>query len=630
MPDLPLPDLPYYRHVPTQRRANLQWRLAVCNRAMADAEFRAAIRQMCAEDPLFYINGFGLVFEPRNVDRSKVVPFIQRPKQIENALTMVACWGKKDLTAIKSRGEGFTWQVLWLIDHSWRFQELFTAGLISKDEDAVDTKGDMSTLMPKLDWLDKRLPGWLQVKRERTDLKIINKDNGSTIIGYSATGDAGRSGRTQVFFKDERAAFPKTADQNLENSLQHVTNCQIDGSTPQGDIGVFYEKAHDPEMIKIYYDWKDNPERNRGLYDVKDGEVVEVNPQKNPLWPEQREELADIHRRLELRGFKIEGTRRSPWYNEQCLRSTPVSIAQELDMSFGKSMEKAFSRDTIELLVDRHAKSPVQVGRIKVADDLTASFQAINGGIAKLWCPLGGPDQRPPRRHYCAGVDVATGSGGSWASNSVIVVLDAATGDQVFELATPALRVPDFARMCVAICRWFHDAALLYDAAGPGIIFGKDVIERWGYANVIWSPTLETGPNRTPGKSPGWHRHDDESKFAYLSDCIEDALSDRLIIKSESTLREFGEFGWKNSKITHLKADRTQSEGSKGKLHGDRAIACSMANLVRRELEGSVEPTPEKPPGPNDPLRAVDWACPANRILAHQRQADSAKALRWY
>lgn len=622
---------PFYSRVPTDRRENLLWRLAVCRRAQEDAGFADDIRQMCARDPLFFINAVCWVFEPRNEPpKSRILPFIMWPDQLEAAKVILSCWGKKPVVIVKSRTQGASWLLIALERWSWLFQDMFTCGITSKDEESVDTKDDMSTLMPKMDWIVEQLPEWLKPKKvQRTDLKSVNVDRRCVTKGYAATGDAGRSGRTFVWIKDESAAFPKNIAQKVNDSIGHVTNCQIDISTPQGDVGPFFERAHDENITKVVLDWKNNPTNNRGLYEVtRDREIRIIDPVNNPMRRAYRDKLEEIHFALEQKGFKVEGTVRSEFYNDKCLEMNPVSIAQELDMSFGKSAEKAFERDTINLLVERHARKPVQVGRVKVDDHCEAEFQAIKGGQSQLWCPLGGPDQRPPKRHYGAGVDLSQGTGGAWSSNSVLIVGDVATGEQVFELVTSAVRPADFARICVAVCKWFWNAVLNWDSMGPGVTFGKEAMERWGYSDVVYSPTQETGPGRTPGRSPGTHRHSPEEKALYLSNCIEDALTDRLIIRSAATLLEFAEFGFRGGNITHLRAERTQSEAEKGKSHGDRAIACAMWNMVRRELCDTTDPVPDRPPGPNEPLREVSWPCAANRILAHRKNRPSK--LVWY
>jgi hypothetical protein len=623
---------PYYARVPKERRANLLWRLAVCRRAMHDAEFRADIVQMCADDPLFFINGFCWGYDPRE-EKARVLPFILRPKQEQAVCEIKERWGKKKMVILKSRSQGASYILLFLERHSWLFDPMFTCGLISRDEASVDERDDASSLMGKLDFIMERLPCWIRPEEEdRIALKYTNLDNRAITRGYAANKNAGRSGRTTVFIKDESAFFDKGTDYEVDNSIEYVTNCQIDISTPNGDVGSFADKClRDSEIHKIILDWKDNPSENRGLYQVdNNGQVQVIDPQNNPLPPGYWEQMPAIHQRLETRGFTIAGTTRSPWYNAKCLDSNPVRIAQELDMSFGRSAEKAFERKTIDTLLERHGREPLQIGYVQVVDG-EARFRATRGGTCKLWSVLGGPHERPPKRAYGAGADVAFGTGGDNSSNSVLIVGDLHTGEQVFEFASPAMRIPEFARLCVAVCKWFWNATLNWDSnGGAGGIFTQEVLDRLEYFNVTYSEAAHSGKARTPAKKPGTYRHDDESKAAYLTEAIEDALADRNVLRSKLTINEFGEFGFKLGRITHLKADRTLSEGAKGKAHGDRATAAAMWNIVRRQLAGMLDPVPDKPPDEDGPLVEVPWSCMANRLIAYDRRVALEKTgRRW-
>lgn len=606
---------PYYELIPKDRGENLRWRAEVRERAMVDEQFRAGLAQMCADDPLFFINGFCWCFEPRNLPPApRMLPFICWDDQEKAVLEIRPLWGKKPFLIIKSREQGATWLLVALERHSWLFEEQFTCGITSKDEASVDTEGDLATLMPKMDFIVEHLPKWMQPKSiNRTQLKSVNEDLGCTTKGHAATADAGRSGRTSVWIKDESAAYPKGADYRVNDAIQYVTNCQIDISTPQGDVGAFFDRANDPEIHKIVMDWKNNPVHNRGLYDVLDGEpfVVDAN---NPLAPEYLADIQNIHRRLEAKGFKVEGTRRSPWYNTKCLESRgPVSIEQELNMSFGRSAERPYDRDKIELLVRRHARSPNQTGMMKVAEvegRIEGTWRRSNGGNCKLWSPLGGPTLAPPKRAYAAGVDVSFGTGGEYSSNSVLIVGDLATGEQVFEFVSSTTMIPEFAKLVTAVCKWFWNATLNWDSAGPaGKLFTRHILEHCKYYEIIYTSDAEGE------KKPGTYHHDEDSKPVYLGDALEDALCDELILRSESTINEFGQYGFKNGKVVHIAALRTLSEGAKGRAHGDRATAAAMFNIVRRQLKGTVEPTPDRPPGIGEPWRRVPWACSATRLI---------------
>lgn len=628
---------PYYDLVPKDRAKNLRFRIAVRERCLVDADYRAAIKQMCEQDVLLWMQLFCFVFEPRKEkgrkNKPRILPFILWPHQEENGKIAEQLWGVEDFMAEKSRAEGVSWYFLNRGLYSWLHEPLFVMGLISKDVDSVDKKGDLNALMPKLDWQLTKLPYWMLGRfnprndRTYTDHKLVNPNNGAIIVGYSATGDAASGGRTTVFFKDERAKFPREVDQDLEDSLQHVTNCQIDVSTPKGDSGVFYDKAHDGTTVKLIYDWKDNPTKNQGLYRVEDGEIIVVDPDNNPLPPGYLEQLPTIHAQLEKKGFAVEGTTRSPWYNRECLRSgKPVSVAQELDRSYGRSEESPFDKGKIEKFAVILCREPLLRGIIKVNDQIEATFQPTANGQAKLWCPLSGATLSPPKRAYGAGVDIGFGTGGDNTSNSVLIVGDLATGEQVFEFVSYSMLLPDFVRMVVAVCKWFYGATLNWDSNGGAGGTMTKYLERYDYWNIHYTEAVESGRDRNPAKKAGTWNHTDEAKAVYLGETLEDVFTKDLVPRSLLTLMEFCQYGFKNGVIVHKRAQRTKSEGSKGKAHGDSATGLAMFNIVRRYMAGTLEPTPERPPtGDWRTAPDVTWSCPAMRLKANLRRNDRSR-----
>jgi hypothetical protein len=232
---------PYYAYIPKDRAGNLNWRLAVARRAMVDAEFREGIRQMCAEDPLFFLAGFCWAFEPRLDDaldkQPAIIPMIPWPQQEEATLTLMECWGKEDLIFLKSREQGFTVWMMAMATWATLFIDMFTMGVISKDKDSVEIAGDLGTLLPKIDFQLERLPEWMKPRDWEpvpSQLKRINHDNGALVRGFAATQDAASGGRTQLFFMDELAKFPRGDDYAVLDSIQHVTNCRIMGIDAQG------------------------------------------------------------------------------------------------------------------------------------------------------------------------------------------------------------------------------------------------------------------------------------------------------------------------------------------------------------------------------------------------------------
>jgi hypothetical protein len=642
MPPEVNPRFPFYESVPKDRRANLQWRLAVRKRSLHDREFQADLRQMCADDPLFFIAAFCYVIEPRG-ETGTILPFIPWAHQEGAIEKIVAALGLEDIGIEKSRAEGATWIILCLFLWLWLLRPMCFLGLVSKDEESVDSKDKPGSLMNKLDWLLTMLPSWLVPKgfdpskhRNRAAHTLVNPENGSTFSGFAATGTIASGDRLTAILMDELSKFgqgKKGADYKAMTSVQAVTNCRIIVATPFGDSGAYYDIMHEEgsSLVKIVLDWKDNPVKRRGLYKLtKDGHVTDLNPQC-PLTKRQREELRKIHENLRIKGHQVEEKIRSPWYDRECLRpnATPISIAQEQDRDYGRSSAKLFDVDTIDGLITSRARLPLKIGRLKINEAVECHFQEASMGNVQLWCPLVGASLSPSRRRYCGGADLGGGLSGSHTSNSVLIIVDMHTGEQVFELVSSSIKPTEFARISVAVAKWFWDAILNWDNNGiPGGHFTQEV-ERLEYTNFISCEVGSSGPDRKPAKKPGTVDHSPEAKAAYLNAAIEDMISDQLIIRSAATIREFSEFGWKGDKIVHVRSTKTGGDGATGKAHGDRATAAALCNLVRREYGYNLDPVPDKPPGPGAPLQKVPWPCAANRLLAHNERTK-VRAEQWF
>ena len=68
-------ETPYYKGVPKDPEVNLRWRAQVLERAGNDEQYAATLKQMCADDILFYINVFCWIHEPRDL-KDPIKPFI--------------------------------------------------------------------------------------------------------------------------------------------------------------------------------------------------------------------------------------------------------------------------------------------------------------------------------------------------------------------------------------------------------------------------------------------------------------------------------------------------------------------------------------------------------------------------
>lgn len=573
--------------------SNLRWRLTWWEAAKRDKGLQRDFRQAAFEDVLFWFHAFCWCFEPRS--SNKVRPFVTWPHQnpailaMDDAITRSESTGEAiDLICNKSRGQGATWMYLLVFLRRWLRDPMFSAGLVTRTESLVDSARDPDTLMWKLDWMILKLPFWmlprdfdLSRNRRYEDHSLINPENGSTIIGYAATGDVARGGRKTVFAMDELASFRPGEDYRALDSTQHVTNCRFLVSTFHGDSGAYYEAAMDQDSgVHVVLDWRDNPTQNHKLYEVRNRRVRVLRKEDGEFGPYELGVLKQQHARLRKRGYKVEGKPRSIWYNDQCLRpgATPRGIAQELDRDPHGSVAKIFGADLIHELRERECVQPVFEGSL-VYDPETCQVMApyvspAEHGDLKLWCQVGLNGAVPPGS-YVLGCDIAAGTGGSHSSNSVACVINRMTGEQVAEWASNHVTPTRFAKLCVALCRWFY-GALLVPEANFGSAFLKTVIDLLGYPNLYYRETEIEGIHEKTQKPGFWVKNDDHKLRVFES--LQVAMSDGAFKpRSAQLLAECGEYQWKNGRIIHVSSSRSDDDSDKGQAHGDRVIAAAMA-----------------------------------------------------
>lgn len=592
---------PYLDLVPKNARDNLRWRIKWREAALADRWLQEVMRQAAFEDVLFWFNAFCWCFEPRAI--IKIKPFVTWPHQDPAILTMDQAIDDAadaeqpiDVTVDKSRGQGATWMYLMILLRRWLRDEMFSAGLVTRTEDLVDSARDPDTLLWKVVWMLHRLPFWMlphgfEFDRHRslTDHSLFNPEMESTIVGYSATGDVARGGRKTVFGMDELAAFDKGTDYAALNSTQHVTRCRFLVSTFKGDTGAYYEAVKkDTNARKIVLDWKDNPTQNRGLYRVTKGKIV---PEGREFTDAELETIRRQHDQLRRRGYVLEGKVRNIWYNAECLRPgvTPRGIAQELDRDPHGSVSKVFSVEVLKAAKASYCRPPLVKGRFvydsETAEPLEPFVVESEFGEFSVWCKLDIAG-RPPLGRYVIGCDIGGGTGGSYTANSVAHVLNKNTGEQVAEWVSNTKEPRDFAYVCVALCHWFYEATLIPEANFGGAYLNT-VIETLSYPNLYYRESDIEGLHRKTEK-PGFWMKDDDTKLKLFELLQAGMATGSYIPRSEAMLIECGEYEWAKGKIIHIGSTKTDDEGAKGKAHADRVIAAALAVFEAHDV-GMVE-----------------------------------------
>lgn len=599
------PETPFYEDVYCPKAwpaENIEWRLRWMPAAARDVGLQRELKQAAFDDVLFFFNAMCWCFEPRGT--VKVRPFCTWPHQdpailaMDKAITDAEVTEAPiDLVVDKSRGQGATWMFLLIFLRRWLRDPMFSAGLVTRNEGLVDSLRDPDTLMWKIVWELGMLPYWMLPEgfditknRNVSEHSLANPENGASIVGYAATGDVARGGRKSVFVFDEAAAFKPGDDYAALDSTQHVTNCRFLVSTHLGDSGAYYTaatqaRANDNNAVLVVLDWKDNPTQNAKLYRMVNNKIFEADPQ-NPLRPDELELIKKQHVRLRRRGYKIADKLRNTWYNEQCLRpgATPRGIAQELDRDPKGSVSKVFNHDTLKLVEAESARPPEVEGNL-VYDPETARVRPpyvaeSDLGDLKLWIRPGLDGAIPPGL-YVIGADVSSGTGGDFTSNSVACIINRMTGEQVGEWASNSVIPSKFAYLLAALGYWFHGAELIVESNFAGAMV-KLLIGEIAYQNLYYRETDLEGYTGTHVKSKkaGFWMKDDNVKLG-LFEGMQAAMAEKAFRpRSLALLKECPEYEWKNGHIIHVGSARSDDEGSKGKAHGDRVIAASLAWML--------------------------------------------------
>lgn len=582
-------DTPCYHLVPRDPRKNLEWRIRCRERALVDRRFQDALWEACRIDPLFFFAFALWVYEPRA--KVKRRPFIPWPHQEPVILAMedtvteaMETEQPVSLTLKKSRAQGGTYTYLGVQMRRALMEPEFTVGLVTRNEQLVDSRVDDSAIMFKVAWMLDLLPVWMLpdgYERNTTE-HVIRLPNGSGWSGYAATGDVARGGRTTIFCFDEPGSeefIAASKDYKILSSVAHVSNCIFLVSTFGVDSGVFYESATDPDNPRVYdLDWKDNPEHSKNIYTVKDGEAKAVRPEEQ----DAVEKYVSKHQRelksIARRGHKIEGKLQSPWYNSHRLQpgATPRFIARELDQDPRGAVGKVFSGELLDRMKRQHCKPPVWQGT-PVFDSETLKLQGLlprEDGPLKLWFKPG-IDNTPPLGPFTAGCDIASGGVGAYSSNSVLSALDDRTGEQVLEYTIKGLEPRPFARRAVGLCMWLRNALLGWEDSGVSGGFAKEVMEVVYYGNVFFRDVAQLGSQKKSRK-PGWPCRDPDKADMFEQVALAMEMG-QYIPRSEEMITECGEYEWEGDKIIHAP---TKNTGATDKNHADRSIASGGSWLV--------------------------------------------------
>jgi len=301
---------------PKDPRENLAWRREILLRAKRDTSYRAKVKELFHRDVLFAFNAFFFTLDVRKRPLHHQ-PFCTYPYQDEAILELVRCIEEKeDLPVEKSRDMGISWIVISTFLWFWLDPKGGTDFLLgSRIEDYVDKKGDMRTLVQKARYALYKLPQWLRPegfspKKHDNFMKLTNPQTGASITGESNNANFSTGGRYAAILYDEFAKWEGT-DRSAWTAGGDATPCRVAVSTAFGASGQFYDLVTSGRR-KLRLHWSLHPDKAAGLYCV---------------WPkpDESEEVVDSEHPVGLR---------SPWYDKECERRSPLEVAQELDMDY--------------------------------------------------------------------------------------------------------------------------------------------------------------------------------------------------------------------------------------------------------------------------------------------------------
>jgi hypothetical protein len=568
--------LPFYRSVPKDFNENLKFRRDLVKFGSKSKENAKEVWKACSRDILFYVNTMAWLYEPRKMPAA--LPFITYPYQDAGFLEINNAINNHDLLIEKSRDMGASWLCLTALQWRWQFRDMQSFLMVSRGQDSVDRSDDPDALFWKVDWLIKNQPKWMlpffDADNDRKINMLVNRDNGSTMSGVATTGQAGMGGRKTAAFLDEFGAVPE--GDAILSSTADVTPCRLINSTPQGTANAFYKLTLTP-IKKLRFHWTEHPEKAKDSY---------YDPETKKI--------------------------RSPWYDAECARRSPMHVAQNLDINYQGSAFQFFEGAVLDRILKEVVCDPVLIGELDFDPDTleVRSFRETPNGQVRLWVPLD-EKYRLPVANYAAGADISMGTG---ASNSAFSAGNKQTKEKVLEFVANRLDPKEFATYCVALCRWMKNDAgtaahLAWEAnGGCGKNFGDKVIQL-GHRNIYWK-TNENSVDKKASATPGWWANT-QTKNALLLEYQSSLKTSSFTNRSYYAVDECRNYiQLPNGAVEHSSAGSTDDPSGAKDNHGDRVIADALC----WHLMKSVAAEPEKPP-------EVPANCIFARREARRRQA---------
>lgn len=239
-------------------------RLQISNNPKEIQNWFEAYQYGSAQAVIDFINRFCWTFDPRKTE-NREMPFELFDKQEEYIIWLWNKYiGREDGVVDKCRGVGYSWLNAAFSVYLLLFQTSVTVSMYTYKADECHKLGDINTLLEKMIFILFYLPDLFKESVEPRHMLIKNKSNGSIIAGQAGD-NAGRGGRSTIFFLDECAFYPRA--EAIEASVSRNSDCKIWGSTHNGTNTLFYRKCTSGINSVFTFDWWEIPLYSQEWYD---------------------------------------------------------------------------------------------------------------------------------------------------------------------------------------------------------------------------------------------------------------------------------------------------------------------------------------------------------------------------
>jgi hypothetical protein len=266
----------------------LRYRIEYQDACYADPQMQVIDRELCGRSCAYFVTMWGNLFEPRTGDPHRIsgtfawIPFA-RQVEFWNWLDerLISAGASADGISSKARDMGASWSCCAWAAHKWLFAETFTALLVSKKEDLVDSNTSESLFWKIEHFLGYKtgaVPSWLlpagfawQDKQMNQQGALVNPENGNEILGESTNSEAGRAARATVMIFDEAAFIPKFG--GVWAGATNTTAHKIAVSTESLKEGpTFYNLVRWVDMEvgpdRFIWEWYENPQNDDVWYEA--------------------------------------------------------------------------------------------------------------------------------------------------------------------------------------------------------------------------------------------------------------------------------------------------------------------------------------------------------------------------